>query len=124
MRALSLEQSNAMMQHLQSDFSTLRIAFKGGHRETLILMQDPASDGRITGETYGGNRIEFDMDGVASITYILRDEKVMTAPEVQAYKPDTTLAVPSDGPVRVRRSRKKTSVAAAARQGDEGLRKS
>ena len=119
MRALSSQQFASITEHLQGDFSTLRIAFKGGHRETLILVQEPGSFGLVSGETYCGDRIEFDMDDVASITYIRRDEKVMTEPDVQAYKPNTTPAAPADGPVKVRRSRKKAAVTAEARQGDE-----
>ena len=123
MRALSSQHFASITEHLQGDASTLRIAFKGGHRETLILVQEPGSDGLISGETHDGNRIEFDMKDVASVTYIQQDEEVMTEPDVQAYKPNLTPASPFDGPVKVWLRRNKSAVTAEARQGDEGLGK-
>lgn len=119
MRPLSSQQFTTITEHLQGDASTLRIAFKGGHRETLILVQEPGPDGLISGETHSGDRIEFDMKDVASVTYIQRDEKVMTEPDVRAYKRDITPALPPEGPVKVRRRRNKSAVKAEARQGDE-----
>lgn len=103
MRSPSTLQLNDMAIHMEGPYATLRFAFMGGHRETLVSLEKPRPDDLIVGQTFAGNRIEFHPEDVATITYVVADERVMTPDEIQSYKAGDTTALGPDRPIRVRR---------------------
>lgn len=102
MERLSPAQIRTINAHLAGDFSTLRVAFTGGHRETLIDIEMSEPDGLIVGENHAGDRVEFWPADVACLTYVKVDERVMDAEELHAHRATST-TLEGDGPNKVRR---------------------